>query len=127
MERLKAKLENFMHGRNGADEMGRDIGIASIVIYFLSMISRNLLLYMLSLCGMFYSVFRMLSRKVQDRRRENWKYKSRIQKWKFKFGQHKNYRIFKCKGCGRRIRVPRGKGKVEITCPLCGKKIIRHT
>ena len=80
MEDFKWKLEKFMKGRNGPDELGRDIGVASIIIYFFLL-----------------------------------------------FDQHKAYRIFKCKGCGRRIRVPKGKGKVEITCPLCEKKIIRRT
>lgn len=56
----------------------------------------------------------MLSSKVKKRRQENWRYKGKIQMWRFKFDQHKAYRIFKCKGCGRRIRVPRGKGKAEL-------------
>ena len=127
MEDFKWKLEKFMKGRNGPDELGRDIGVASIIIYFFSIIGKNLVLYVLALCGMFYCIFRMLSSKVKKRRQENWRYKGKIRMWRFKFDQHKAYRIFKCKGCGRRIRVPRGKGKVEITCPLCGKKIIRRT
>lgn len=127
MEHFKWKLEKFMKGRTGPDELGRDIGVVSIIIYFLSIIGKNLVLYVLALCGMFYCIFRMLSSKVKKRRQENWRYKGKIQMWRFKFDQHKVYRIFKCKGCRRRIRVPRGKGKVEITCPLCGKKIIRHT
>lgn len=127
MEQLRRKLEEFMKGRNGPDELGRDIGIVSLVIYFISVLGKNLEFYILSLCGMSYCVFRALSSNVRKRRQENWKYKNRIELWKFKLEQHKDYRIFRCKGCGRRIRVPRGKGKVEITCPLCGKKIIRRT
>ena len=44
-----------------------------------------------------------------------------------RFEMRKEYRIFRCKGCGRNIRVPRGKGKLEITCPLCGRKVIHRT
>lgn len=127
MEQFKWKLKKFMNGRNGPDELGRDIGIASILIYFFSVILKNPILYILAQCGLIYSMFRVVSRNTRKRRQENWKYKNCMQMYRFKIEMHKTYRIFKCKGCGRRIRVPRGKGKVEITCPLCGKKIIRRT
>lgn len=127
MERLKSILRNLMMGRNGPDELGRDIGIISIVLYLLALIGKNLFLYILFMCGMFYSIFRMLSSDVGKRQQENWKYRRKLEMLSFRLGQHKTYCIFKCKGCGRKIRVPRGKGKVEVTCPLCGKKVIRRT
>lgn len=127
MEQFKWKFNNFMNGRNGPDELGRDVGITSIVVYFIAVIAKIPILYLLSQCGMIYSVFRMFSGNVKKRRQENWKYKNKIDMYWFKVRMNKTYKIFKCKGCGRRIRVPRGKGKIEVTCPLCGKKIIRWT
>ena len=30
---------------------------------------------------------------------------------------------FKCKNCGQILSVPRGKGRIRITCPRCGTKV----
>lgn len=47
--------------------------------------------------------------------------------YKLKYEQRREYKIFQCKSCGRKIRVPRGKGKIEVTCPICGNKKICRT
>ena len=116
-----------MNGRNGPDKLGKDIGIFSIIIYVIALFIGNQILYTLSLIGMMYSLFRIFSKNLSARRSENQSYNQYIRKYHSRLEMHKDYRIFKCKGCGKKIRVPRGKGKVEITCPMCGKKIIRHT
>lgn len=46
---------------------------------------------------------------------------------KMNFEQRKTHRIFMCKACGKKVRVPKGKGKIEITCPSCGNKMTHHT
>ena len=53
--------------------------------------------------------------------------KAKINLYKLKCEQRKEYKIFQCKSCGRKIRVPRGKGKIEVTCPVCGNKKICRT
>ena len=30
------------------------------------------------------------------------------------------YRVFGCPGCSQLLRVPKGNGRIEITCPRCG-------
>lgn len=127
MDKFKLKMQNFMNGRNGPDKLGKDIGIFSIIIYVIALFIGNQILYTLSLIGMMYSLFRIFSKNLSARRSENQSYNQYIRKYHSRLEMHKDYRIFKCKGCGKKIRVPRGKGKVEITCPMCGKKIIRHT
>ncbi len=127
MEKWKWKFQNFMRGRNGLDELARDVTIAAVIVYVLSVLLKGMLLYLISLGGIVYGIFRMFSSNVTKRQQENQIYIDRKKMYKFRFEQHKSYRIFKCKGCGRKVRVPRGKGKVEITCPLCGRKIIRRT
>lgn len=39
----------------------------------------------------------------------------------------KEHRIFRCPNCDQRVRVPRGRGKIEITCPRCGHKFIKRS
>lgn len=39
----------------------------------------------------------------------------------------KIYKYFECPKCAQKIRVPKGHGKIEITCPKCGEKFIKRT
>ena len=39
----------------------------------------------------------------------------------------KEHRIFRCPNCSQRVRVPRGRGKIEITCPRCGHQFIKRS
>ena len=127
MDKFKKKLYDVMQGRNGVDDLGRVIFIISLVLYVLSGFLRNGFLQLLSLIGLIYTMYRTFSRDLQSRREENRKYLQFLNLQKMRFEMRKEYRIFKCKGCGRNIRVPKGKRKVETTCPLCGRKEIHRT
>ncbi len=50
-----------------------------------------------------------------------------IQLNKTKYEQRKEFKIFRCKSCGRNVRIPKGKGKIQVTCPVCGNKTIHRT
>ena len=39
----------------------------------------------------------------------------------------RQHRYFACPKCRQTVRVPRGKGKISITCPKCREKFIRKT
>lgn len=127
MDKLKWKLQNFMQGRNGLDMCAKTVLIGSLILYCISGVLRNGFLYYLALIGIIYSLFRVFSRNLSKRREENKKLLDFVSLNKSRFAQRKEYKIFKCQGCGRNIRVPRGKGKLEITCPICGRKIIKRT
>ena len=127
IDKLRWKLSNFMQQRNGNDEMCRTVFIVSIVVYVLSIIFRSSLLYWLAFVGIIYSLFRMFSRNVAARQKENQQFLQFFSLQKKRFNMRKEYRIFTCKGCGQHIRVPRKKGKVEVTCPICGRKAIHRT
>ena len=125
--KLRWKLQMFMRGRNGADDLGRVTIYGSFVLYIISMLFGSELLYLVGLAGIIYSTFRMLSKNLYVRREENRKFVTWLETTRIKMAQRKDYKIFKCKGCGRTIRVPRGKGKIEVTCPMCGSKTIHRT
>ena len=127
MDKFKKKLYDVMQGRNGVDDLGRVIFIISLVLYVLSGFLRNGFLQLLSLIGLIYTMYRAFSRDLRSRQEENRKYLQFLNLQKMRFEMRKEYRIFKCKGCGGNIRVPKGKGKVETTCPLCGRKEIHRT
>lgn len=125
--KLRWKLQMFMRGRNGVDQLGRVTIYGSFILYIISMLLRSDILYAISFVGIIYSTFRMLSKNLYARREENRKFLTWWETTRIKMSQRKDYKIFKCKGCGRNIRVPRGKGKIEVTCPMCGSKTIHRT
>lgn len=125
--RLRWKIQKFMQGRNGVDELNRILLYAVLVLYVLSIILQSLVLDYLAFAGVLYLLYRTLSRNLHVRREENRKVVTWLETTRIKMEQRKDYKIFKCKGCGRNIRVPRGKGKIEVTCPMCGKKTIHRT
>lgn len=127
MDNLKRKLWNFMQGRNGVDDLGKATMWLVIGLMVLSVIFQSTVLNFLATVLAWYSLYRMFSRKVYDRRLENNKYLEIIKVSKMKFQQRRDYKIFRCKGCGKNVRVPRKKGKIEVTCPVCGSKTIHRT
>lgn len=126
MDNLKWKINQFFQGRNGMDELARTIFWISFAVNIIAAIFGSQLLYYVAMIGLVYSMYRVFSKKLGERREENQKFLKKISLFRMKFAQRKDYRIFQCPSCGRNIRVPRGKGKIEVTCPVCGhKKIIR--
>ena len=76
---------------------------------------------------------RIFSRNIYARQLENQRFMQFW--WKLKNGrskrpsreQRKNYKVFSCPTCKQKLRVPRGKGKISISCPKCGRSFIKKT
>ncbi len=123
---MRERFTRFMMGRYGTDEFSKFLLGAAVVLMVLNLFLRFGLLNTLVLVLLIYVYFRMFSRNVQKRYQENMKYlqiKGRItsffQKEKRMAGDRKVNHIYKCPNCKQKIRVPRGKGKICITCPKC--------
>lgn len=132
MERIKDYLQNFMRGRYGIDQMSQTLFIIALVCIVLAMFSGNVLLEFLGIAVFIYADYRALSRNISARRAENARYEQMVRDLKEKIhpsGADKTHRVFICpnKSCGQKIRVPKGKGKIEITCPKCGEKFVKRT
>ncbi|MCD7867385.1 MAG: hypothetical protein LUG62_04135 [Clostridiales bacterium] len=121
-------FSNFMNGRNGMDDIAKFSLLGGVIIYFLSTLTGNSILYILSWIAIFYSVFRSFSRNIDSRRKENTRFLVFFEVIKLNFQDRKSSsRIYMCSSCCKKIRVPKGKGKIEITCPNCGNKMIHRT
>lgn len=127
MNRIRDFLYRFMRGRYGTDELGKVTLCVSCIVCIISSFIQWGLLYYLGMMGMIYSLYRSFSRNINARIIENQRFLKMCSLNKMKFEQRKEYKIFKCKSCGRNIRVPRGKGKIEVTCPACGNKTRHRT
>ena len=129
--KIKWYIQRFMIGRNGRDELQVAVVYAALFFgVFASWFDKLFpfpLFKMLCWLGIFYSFYRFCSKDVNRRREENRKFLQELEFFKLRISMRKTHKIYRCKGCGRKIRVPKGKGKIEITCPLCGNKFIRRT
>lgn len=127
MEKWKNYWKQFMDGRNGSDECAKACVVGFVCIYLLGVILQSGLLQILALFMLVYSLFRIFSQNREERMRENQRFLRYVQMVQMNFAQRKTHRIFMCKRCGKLVRVPRGKGKIEITCPVCGNKMVHRT
>ncbi len=125
-EKISKGLSHFMMGRYGTDKLNMAILGVGLVLCLLSMFARwavvDLALTALSYCFMIWAIFRMLSRNTYKRYRENRRYLNFLQRMK-----DREYRYFICPRCHQTVRVPRGKGKIVITCPKCREKFQKKT
>ena len=124
--KLSALLRNFMTGRYGTDRLNMLILSVGLVASLLSVILRfepvNLILFVLSYGMMFWAIFRCLSRNTYKRYQENRKFLQLTGRLK-----DREHRYFDCPKCRQMVRVPRGKGKIAITCPRCREKFVKKT
>ena len=124
----------FMQGRYWADQMGQMLSAVSMVFLIISLFSRNQAWFLLALIGIVYNYFRMFSKNISKRYAENQKYltmtagiRRKIASWKSQLAQRKIYHIYRCPGCKQKIRVPRGRGKIEIRCPKCNTRFVKKS
>ena len=131
---MKERIRSFMAGRYGTDQLGRftmGVGAVSLILY---MFLHWNILYMITLFCLIWYYSRALPRNHSRRYDENLKFLQLKNKalGKFRFAktqwdQRKIYRFYTCPSCKQKIRVPRGHGKISITCPKCREEFIRKS
>ncbi len=131
---FRDRITNWMSGRNGMDDLARFESSFVVVLLVVSLFSRWGFLYVVALAVMIHMYFRMFSKNVSKRYEENQKYLNfRYQtvvwwnKKKKHFAQRKMYRFFRCPNCKQEVRVPKGHGRICITCPKCRTEFIKRT
>lgn len=124
MDKLRQKLESFMIGRNGADSLSQALVAAGLVMYVIYLFTGKYAVNWFSTACLLYALFRMLSRNTTARSKENAVFLRYVQYIKTKWQCRKTHKVFLCKKCGRIIRVPKGKGRIEVTCPVCRTTVV---
>ena len=123
---MNQSIRSFMSGRYGTDRLSMVILTTGLVISLLSTFIRRppfpLIFLLLSYGLMIWAICRVLSRNTYKRYQENRRFLQFFEHLK----DHQN-RYFNCPKCHQTVRVPRGKGKISITCPRCREKFIRKT
>ena len=100
------------------------------VLYIIYMV-----LFAIEMAVVVITILRLFSRNIAKRQQENQKFMN----WKAGFKDRKAFNekrkqarsegkeLFKCPTCKKQVRVPLGKGRIEITCPNCHEKFTRNT
>ena len=124
--KLSYGLRNFMAGRYGTDRLNMVILVSGLVASILSSLVGkapfNLIFWLLSYALMIWAICRSLSRNTYKRYQENRKFMQFFDRLK-----DRQHRYFDCPKCRQMVRVPRGKGKISITCPRCKEKFVKKT
>lgn len=120
-------FRNFMLGRYGSDKLNVFLLILGIVLMLLGTILGNWfswasVLSLLCYIPLIWCIFRMYSRNIEARRRENAAFLNF-----FSHLKDREHRYFRCPKCRQTVRVPRGRGKINIRCPKCGERFIKKT
>ena len=131
---MREKIARFMVGRNGVDDLARFESWFVLVVLILSIFTRSGLLDLIAIAFIVHMYFRVFSRNVSKRYEENRKFLNFRYDWTVKwnrkkkhFEQRKMYKFYKCPMCRQEVRVPRGHGKICITCPKCREEFIRRS
>ena len=126
MRRIGLWIQNFMAGRHGVDKLSTAMLWVAVALMLVSMFipiaAVKLILMAVYYSLMIWAIFRALSRNTYKRYQENRKFLLMVDRIRDR--QHK---YFDCPKCRQPVRVPRGKGKIAITCPKCKEKFIRKT
>jgi len=133
MQKLKQKLTEFMRGRYGSDELNRALIILWMILAVINMFVTSKIIYLITLAIAVFAFFRMFSRNIYARQKENAKYKpiedkakQKLSLYKRMFAERKTHRYIKCPKCRAVLRVPYKKGKHTTVCPKCGERFDKN-
>lgn len=131
---LKDKLLHFMQGRYGVDSFSRFLAAFGFISVLLSILFQWFFLNLLGFISIIYCYVRIFSKNTQKRFAENQKFLQLTSKIRTSFqreaslmNQRKTHHIYTCPSCKQKIRIPRGRGRIEISCPKCRTKFIKKS
>lgn len=117
-----------MYGRYGTDKLNMALLALTAVLLLVGSLGARYLAEWLSVFNLLayvpliWSIFRMYSRNIEGRRREN----AAFLRFFTRLKDRENC-YFTCPRCKQAVRVPRGKGRINIRCPKCGEQFVKKT
>ena len=127
------KLRRFMYGRYGNDMLNFALLILGCVLTAILSFVRVPYIHYVGMIPYIIVIFRTLSKNIPARQRENAKFIELIQPWKrfiikkTRQYQDKDHKYYSCPRCHNTLRVPKGRGKIKISCPHCQKEFVKKT
>lgn len=137
---LGMKIQRFMIGRYGVDQLWK----ALLIFYLIAIVITNIVyrfskiayysLSVMSFAIVAFAIFRVFSKNIDARRKENQDWlritgntKQKFMFWKERTKQSKTHKFVKCSQCKKTLRLPKHKGKLNVTCPHCKNSFVVNT
>lgn len=127
-------LKRFMVGRYGGDQLSIYLLVFSMILTLSGQLAEIGFVSVLGYVPLFAALYRMFSKDIQKRRMENYKFAifispiySKFKKVQGRLKDLKTHKYYRCSSCKTNMRVPKGKGKIVITCPRCSTKFTKRT
>lgn len=127
-------LQRVLYGRYGVDQLSIGLLVFYLILTLVGQLVRWPIMVVLALIPMALCWFRIFSRNIAKRQQENNQF---LKLWRpvgdwfqlqrKRIRDRKTHRYFHCPNCKRNLRVPKGKGKICITCPVCKMEFIKKT
>lgn len=118
-----------MAGRNGNDQLGLAMLFVALIFNIIFRFAKIGIFSLIASVLLILVIYRMFSRDLPKRQAENRRFvslwsdtKHNFTAWRTRQKQSKEFKFFACPACKNMLRVPRGKGKIQITCPKCGQR-----
>lgn len=115
-----------MYGRYGSDPLNTALLLLALVLMLVGELVSFRILVLCAVALLVLCYFRMFSRNISARYAENQKFMGwwaplsrKLAGKRAQFRDRKNHRYLKCPECKTTLRVPRGRGKISVTCPKC--------
>ena len=126
---MRYRLQQFLDKCYGFDLLGYLLLAACVLLTMLSRLFDVVLPGLFACIALVWAVSRAFSHNIQKRWSENQRLlkllpelRRALADGRIRHKQRRDYKFFRCPGCKNRLRLPRGKGRIQITCPRCGQR-----
>ena len=131
---MREKIRQFMMGRYGTDGLNQFLSISSIVFILLTLFTHFRLFTYVGFALLVWCYYRTFSRNIAKRTQENYqfyaikdRFTDKVNGLKDQWANRKLYHYYRCPQCRQKLRVPRGRGRIQISCPRCGTQFIKKS
>ena len=131
---IQGWLSRALYGRNGFDNLARTCNAIALILLVINIFAQSVVVYFIWVVLFGYSLFRVYSKNITKRYAENQKFlqitegpRRYANLMRLQWRDREVSRYYICKKCHQQIRVPKGKGRIEIRCPKCGERFIKRT
>lgn len=131
---MRERFRRFMAGRYGTDAFNQFLSIVSIVLLLVALLTRVNLFTWVGMGVLIWCYYRTFSRNIPKRTEENYKFytlkqqlEGKVRSLKEQWANRKLYHYYRCPQCRQKLRVPRGRGRIQISCPRCGTQFIKKS
>ena len=134
-QKMKTGFYRFMQGRYGFDSYSSFLVLIAIVLVLvnlilgfmpLALLPISLIISLVAWALLIYSYVRVFSKNYEKRKKQNDRFLQKMEKLRESIRRKKaisrikkTHHIYICPGCRQKIKRPKGKGNIVVTCPKC--------